>query len=108
MPSIFRTLKTPIPSFAITASLSVAETKTGPVYPVRKGGLDMGLTKEKFLEIESRVAVMTEEQLCDLELHIHALRMSRDPGLDDFLCKAQADEGLVHRPANRVNDYIPF
>ena len=51
---------------------------------------------------------MSDEQLGDLELYIHAVRMSRDPGLDEFLCKAQADEGLVHRPANRNNDYIPF
>ncbi len=68
----------------------------------------MGMSKEKFMELEDRISHMTDEDLRRLEFIAHVELMSRDLGLDDFLCEAQADECAVHQPVNEINASIPF
>lgn len=73
-----------------------------------KEASSMGRMKEKFIELQDRLADMEDEELRDLELMAHSELMSRGTGLDEFLSRAQADEVRVHQPADRNNDYVPF
>ena len=67
----------------------------------------MGMSKEKFVELEDRISQMTDDELLRLEHLAHSELMARDPGLDDFLCRMQADEQHIHQPAKN-NESLPF